>query len=136
MFPGGFDMSYVWGASAPAKTGEMSWMKEPYGEGVATHAGRESCALVCEDPGEALTAVRTGRVLSRENKRYLRAADAFGSVGRQYRLRRYRETQTEPARSETPSTYGNILHGSREVPRSPAAEGAAGRIGKSEDARR
>mgnify|MGYP001826828985 CR=1 FL=1 len=111
-------------------------MKEPYGEGLALHTGRESCTLSRKGSGEALTAVRTGRVLSRENERYLRAADAFGSVGRQYRLRRYRETQAEPARSETPSTYGNISHGSREVPRSPAAEGAAGRIGKSEDARR
>ena len=111
-------------------------MKEPYGEGLALHTGRESCALFREGPGEALTAVRTGRVLSRENERHLRAADAFGSVGRQYRLRRYRETPAEPARSETPSTYGNISHGSREVPRLSVAEGAADRIGKSKDALR
>jgi hypothetical protein len=111
-------------------------MKEPYGEGLATHTGRESCALFREGSGEALTVVRTGRVLSRENERHLWAADAFGSVGRQYRLRRYRETHAEPTRSETPRTYGNISHGSREIPRLPVAEGAAGRIGKSEDVRR
>ena len=92
-------------------------MKEPYGEGLALHTGRESCALFREGSGEALTAVRTGQVLSRENERHLRAADAFGSVGRQHRPRRYRETQGEPTRSETPRTYGNISHGSREVPR-------------------
>ena len=131
-----FEMIYVWGASAPAQTGGMSWMKEPYGEGVAPHTDPESCAVVREGGGEALTGARAGRVLSRENQVILRAADALGSVGRQYRLRRYRETRSEPARSETPSTYGNILHGSREIPRPPATEGVAGRIGKSEDARR
>ncbi len=111
-------------------------MKEPYGEGFADHTGRESCALFREGPGEALTAVRTGRVLSRENERHLWAADAFGSVGRQYRLRRYRETLAEPTRSETPCTYGNISRGSREIPRLSVAEGATDRIGKSKDALR
>ncbi len=111
-------------------------MQEPYGEGLATHAGPESCAVVRKGGGEALTGVRTGRVSSREIQAQLQAADALGSCGRQHRTRRYRETRKEPARSETPSTYGNILHGSREIPRSPGVEGAAGRIGKSKDARR
>jgi len=62
-------MRHVWGASAPAQTGEMSWMKEPYGEGVATHTGPESCVGVREDGGEALTGVRAGRVSSRENQK-------------------------------------------------------------------
>ena len=43
-------------------------MKEPYGEGVATHIGPESCVVVREGGGEALTGVRAGRVLSRENE--------------------------------------------------------------------
>jgi hypothetical protein len=51
-------------------------------------------------------------------------------------VRRYRETHAEPTRSETPRTYGNISHGSREIPRLSVAEGATGRIGKSEDIRR
>jgi hypothetical protein len=111
-------------------------MKEPYGEGVAIHAGPESCAVAREGGGEALTGERTGRVLSREIQAQLQAADALGSSGRQHRSRRCRETRSEPARSETPSTYGNILHGSREIPRPPVMEGVTGRIGKSEDARR
>jgi hypothetical protein len=35
-------------------------------EGVATHLGPESCVLIREDEGEALTGERTGRPLSRE----------------------------------------------------------------------
>jgi hypothetical protein len=31
--------------------------------------------------------------------------------------------------------HGNISPGNREIPRPPAAQGAAGRIGKSKDAR-
>ncbi len=111
-------------------------MKEPHGEGLATHTDPESCAVVREGGGEALTGARAGRVLSRENQATLQAADALGSSGRQHRSCRYRETRSEPARSETPSTYGNILHGSREIPRPPVVEGATGRIGKSEDVRR
>jgi hypothetical protein len=38
-----------------------------------------------------------------------------------------------PARSEIPSMYGNILNGNGEIPLSPAK---ADRIGKSKDARR
>jgi len=30
-------------------------MKELYGEGLATHAGPESCVVIREDAGEALT---------------------------------------------------------------------------------
>ena len=41
-------------------------MKEPYGEGPASHTGPESCADVREDIGEALTGVHTGQPLSCE----------------------------------------------------------------------
>src|SRR5215217_5082088 len=41
-------------------------MKEPYAEGLANHSGPESCVGLHEGAGEALTRVRTGRVLSRE----------------------------------------------------------------------
>jgi len=89
-----------------------------------------------------LTGGRAGRVLSREilprrkHRRTLRGADAVPKCGRPHLLRRQRETRRDPARSETPSMYGRTLHGNREVPPPPAAEGAAGRIGKSEDASR
>jgi hypothetical protein len=126
----------AWGASAPAKTGEVSWMKEPHGEEVATHTDPEPCAVVREGGGEALEGARAGRVWSRENQR-LRDADAIGSGGRQHRSRRYREVGMNPARSESPSTHGSISHGSREVPRlSAVGEGKAVRTGKSEDTRR
>jgi len=42
-------------------------MKEPYSEGVASHTGPESCVSGREARDEALTGVRAGRVLSREN---------------------------------------------------------------------
>jgi hypothetical protein len=110
-------------------------MKESYGEGLANHTGPESCGAAREGGVEALTGEGAGRVFSRENS-FLRDADALRSGGRQYRMRRHREAHSSPARSETPSTYRNISHGNREVPRSPRADDALGRIGKSEDVRR
>ena len=110
-------------------------MKESYGEGVATHTGPESCVADRKVGGEALTGVRAGRVLSRE-RIPLRGADDVGESGRQHPSRRYRETRRSPARSETPSMYGNTLRENREILCSPAEDGKAGRIGKSEDARR
>jgi len=110
-------------------------MKESYVEGFATHDGPESCAAAREGRGEALTGVRAGRVLSRE-RNPLRGADAVEEGGRQHPGRRYREAPRDPARSETPCTYGNTSRGSREIPSPPAADGAAGRVGKSKDVRR
>lgn len=110
-------------------------MKESYVEGLATHDGPESCGASCEGGVEALTGVRAGRVLSRESDT-LRDADAVGESGRRNLVHRYREVLLGPARSETPSTHGNTSRGSREVPCSPAADGAAGRAVKSKDARR
>ena len=42
-------------------------MKEPYGEGVATHVDPELCGSVREGRDEALTGARASRVLSRES---------------------------------------------------------------------
>ena len=42
-------------------------MRVPYGEGLATHTGPESCAGPREGVGEALTGERVGRPLSRES---------------------------------------------------------------------
>ena len=41
-------------------------MKEPYGEGPASHAGPKSCAGTREGAGEALPGVHTGQPLSCE----------------------------------------------------------------------
>ena len=111
-------------------------MEVSYGEGVATHTGPESCAVGREAEGEALTGERAGRVLSREIFGQLRGADAVEIGGRPHHSRRHRETRTDPARSETPSTPGNTSHGIREIPRLPVTGGAAGRTGKSKDTRR
>lgn len=110
-------------------------MKESYVEGLATHDGPESCADAREGGGEALTGVRAGRVLSRE-RTSLRGADAVEEGGRQHPGRRYREALRDPARSETPCTYGNTSRGNREIPSPPAVDGTAGRVGKSKDVRR
>jgi hypothetical protein len=110
-------------------------MQESYGEGVATHTGPEPCAVVREDEGEALTGVRAGWVLSYEKESSHRGADALRGSGRPHSAHRHREMRRNPARSETPCMHGNISPGNREIPRPPAAQGAAGRIGKSKDAR-
>ncbi len=110
-------------------------MKDSYVEGLATHDGPESCGVAREGDVEALTGVRAGWVLSRE-RISLRGADAVRRSGRPHPTHRYREMRRDPARSETPSTYGDTSRGSREVPGSPAADDAAGRVGKSKDVRR
>ena len=79
---------------------------------------------------EALTGVGAGRVLSRERS-LVRDADAVGIGGRHHRAHRYREMRPGPARSQTPCRYGNTSHEKLEVLGAPAADGAAGRVGKS-----
>jgi len=60
-------------------------MQEPYGEGLASHAGPESCAGRGNAAGEALTGARAGQVFSCEIN-YIRGADAVcvaeGNTGR------------------------------------------------------
>ncbi len=115
-------------------------MKESYAEGLAAHSGPESCVVAREGRGEALTGVRAGRVLSRESNLCLRAdlrgADAVEVRGRPHPGHRYREMPGNPARSETPSMYGNTSRENREIPCPPVADGVAGRVGKSKDTRR
>ena len=110
-------------------------MKEPYGEGSATHTGPESCVGACKGGGETLTGGRAGRVCSRETP-LLRSADAVRRSGRPHSVRRQRETGRGSARSETPSMYRHTSRENREGLWPPVADGAAGRIGKSTDVRR
>jgi hypothetical protein len=110
-------------------------MKESYVKGLAAHSGPESCVVAREGRGEALTGVRTGRVFSRE-RTFLRDADAVRRSGRPRPEHRYREMLGDPARSETPSMYGNTSRENREIPCLPATDGVAGRVGKSKDTRR
>ena len=110
-------------------------MQESYREGVAIHAGPESCGRPCEGCAEASTGVRVGRVLSREIPVFW-GADAVGLGGRQHQPRRQGETRSGPTRSETLRTHGTTMHGNREVPALPMGDGAMGRIGKPQGVRR
>ena len=111
-------------------------MKESHGEGLATHTGPESCAVGREVEGEALTGVRAGQVWSRETERTHRGVDAVRECGRPHSVRRYRETERDPARSKTQCMHGNISDRNREIPCPPVGERTAGRVGKFKDARR
>ena len=101
-------------------------MKESYVEGLASYGGPESCVHIREGVGEALTGVRAGRVLSRvihaprREPRVVRGAEAVETCRRPHRGCRIGEAAPDPARSETPRTRGNTLHGNREIPRSSA----------------
>ena len=110
-------------------------MEVSYSEGLANHAGSESCGAAREGGFEALTGEGAGRVFSRENT-LLRDADAVRRGGRLHPVHRYREVQWSSARSKTPCTYGSTSNGNREIPGSPRAAVALGRIGKSKDVRR
>ena len=110
-------------------------MEKSYESGVATHIGPESRGAAREGGVEALTGERAGRVFSRVRD-LLRDADAVGESGRPHLVRRYREECQRPVRSETPCTYGDTSRGNREIPSSPKAAVALGRIGKSKDIRR
>ena len=110
-------------------------MKGSYECDVATHIGPESCGAAREGGVEALTRECAGRVFSRV-RTILRDADAVGESGRPHPVHRNREVCQSPARSQTPCTYGSTSNGNREIPSSPRAAVALGRIGKSKDARR
>ena len=110
-------------------------MKKSHECEVATHIDPESCGAVRKGGVEALTRECAGRVFSRV-RHSLRDADAVRRSGRLHPVRRYREVCQSPARSQTPCTYRDTSRGNREIPSSPRAEVASGRIGKSKDARR
>ena len=116
-------------------------MKESYGEGVASHTDPESCVVDRKADGEALTGARAGRVWNREMKlpaarRVLRGAHAYPA-----------ERKATPAASllrdvDGPRAVVDPVHvrkhpgGNREILGVSALRGRAGRIGKSQDARR
>src|ERR1700733_13169489 len=113
-------------------------MEVSYSEGLANHAGPESCVGVRKDAGEALTGVRTGWVLSREihappRGGLLRGADAAECGGRRDLQPREGEGLRDPGRSETTGMYASTLLGNREIPPASALARGAERIGKSKD---
>lgn len=110
-------------------------MREPHGEGPATHTGSESCMVARKGHREALTGERTGQVLNRENPE-TGTPTLLEFSGRPHPSRRYRKTWRGPARPEILCTYGRTSYGNREIPCPPAALGVAGRVGKPKGGRR
>jgi hypothetical protein len=94
-------------------------MKTSDTEGVAIHGGPESCAVVREGVGEALTGVRAGSAIEPRNQGF-RGADAVKRGGRQHRWSHYREWPADPARSKTRCMHGVSRRENREVSRSLA----------------
>lgn len=124
------------------QTGKLKGMKESDGEGIASHAGPESCVTARKGEGEALTGVRAGRVLSRE------IGDPVQLIGQSRVPTPWRKAEGKTrcaARArqagtlrgrETPDTHGINLHGNREILGSSAVEGTADRIVKPKGKRR
>ena len=108
-------MNYLKNVRAPAQTGEVLRMKVSYSEDVASHTGSESCVVVGNCGGEALTGGDAGQVLSRE-KSVIWGADDVDVSGRQHRIDRYRKIDENPTRSKTLSMHPSTSYGSREIP--------------------
>jgi hypothetical protein len=94
-------------------------MQELYVEGVATHDDPESCVVVREGNGEALTGAHAGRAIEPRNQ-LVRGADAVFLCGRPHRRRRHRKSSADPARSKNLSMHGISMRENREVPWPPA----------------
>ena len=103
-------------------------------KGLANHDDPESCGGARKGAVEALTGESAGWVLSREMID-IRDADPVGERGRPQPTCRIGKGRWYPARSETPSMYGNNLRENREVLRPPQLT-SWGRIVKSKDVRR
>ena len=107
-------------------------MREPYDEGLANHIGPESCGGGSNDMAEALTGVRAGQVLSREMLAYSRVPTKWVSWKATPDASLSQDTLGPCAVGDL-GTYGNTLHGNREILCSPREGRMGGRIGKSED---
>jgi RNA-directed DNA polymerase len=104
-------------------------MKESYGEGLAPHTGPESCVGRRKATGEALTGAHADQPLSSEINAIgvpTLLTEAEGNTGHGG----MREPCPDPAESKTLCTRGNSLHGNREAPSVPTADGAVGRSEK------
>jgi hypothetical protein len=109
-------------------------------EGLATHAGFESCGAVRKFSLEALTEESVGQVLSREitiqRADKSRGADAVKECGRPQSRCRYGKMPLNSARSQTLSMHGYKLRENRESPCLSKAMVVLDRIEKSKDVRR
>ena len=104
-------------------------MKEPYGEGPASHTGPESCARDGNGTGEALTGVHAGQPLSSEIT--TSACRPCPDRGKATRARPHpREASSDAAESETLRMRGSSMHENREIPVAPDGQRPSGRSGK------
>ena len=117
-------------------TGEVSRMRVPHVEDLASHGVPESCVVVGNHECEALTGGDVGQVLSRENVSRIWSADALDIGGRPCRVSRHRETHSNSARSETLCMHPSTSCGNREIPRLTRGDGPLARIGNSKEATR
>jgi hypothetical protein len=85
-------------------------MKEPGGEGIASHTGPESCEGGGDAALEALTGVRAGWVLSPAMSS-VGSADGFRIRGRQYGTGRHRKARLGSPGSKAPCTHGHTSQG-------------------------
>jgi RNA-directed DNA polymerase len=103
-------------------------MKESYGEGLASHTGPESWACRRKAAGQALTGVHADQPLSSEISpsgtptKYAERKATSGAA--------LCESCPSPAESKTLCMRGNSLHGNREIPSAPIADGVMGRSEK------
>jgi len=81
------------------QTGKEQVVEVHYSEGVAIRADLESCVVIREDGGEALTEERTGQPLSRE--RLIPDADTVTYVEGNMQRRASASVVCDPAWSET-----------------------------------
>ena len=109
-------------------------MKVSNVKGLANRDDPESCGGARKSAVEALTRESAGWVLSRE-KNLVRDADPVEERGRPQLTFRFGKERWYPARSETPSMYGNNLCENREILRS-SQPARWERIEKSKDIRR
>jgi RNA-directed DNA polymerase len=89
-------------------------MKEPHGEGLASHTGPESCAGAREDTGEALAGAHTGQVSSCEINLSGTPTLFIQAEGNTEHGDR-RESCEGPAQSKTLSMRGNSTLENREI---------------------
>jgi hypothetical protein len=107
-------------------------MKEPYGEGLASHTDPESCVDSRKAGHEALTGTHAGGVSSREILRN-QSADAVSTSERQHREIRQREHHWDSATSETPRMHGNSSPENRETLTSARHEIVGGPVGEGDE---
>ena len=81
-------------------------------EGIASHSGTESCAVIREDSGEALTGEHMGQPLSRVKPSF--RVSTHWTLWKATRTGALLRAPVRPGAVEDPGTCGRSLHGNRE----------------------